>query len=125
MCQRMVLAAALVLACRAAMGSHIHAVAAAGGTAVEDLADELDEDCIWLQAQQQPHQQQQGAGQQLQPQQAQQEQQVGSMADAIHQTWQLPPSSISRKAWAHATPLMLQVCEAAGPVVGAGPYVCE
>jgi hypothetical protein len=107
------------------MGSHIHAVAAAGRTAIEGLADELDEDCGWLQAQQQqqPNQQQQLAGQQQQqPQQEQQEQQGGgSMADAIHQTWQLPPPSISRKAWAHATPLMLQVCACAGGVgVSAG-----
>lgn len=110
------------------MGGHIHAVAAAGRTAVEGLADELDEDCIWLQAQQQPHQPQQVAGQQQQPQpqpqQAAQEQQGASMADAIHQTWQLPPPSISRKAWAHATPLMLQVCYKPRVVVVVRGHVC-
>jgi hypothetical protein len=98
-------------ACRAAMGAHIHAVAAAGASAVEDLADELDEDCMWLQAQQQQHQSPPGQQQQPPPQQQQQEpqEQDGSMADAIHQTWPLPPASVSKKAWAHATPLMLQV----------------
>lgn len=97
------------------MGAHIHAVAAAGASAVQDLADELDEDCLWLQAQQQQQQQQSPPAQQLQQQpplgQQQQEtqEQDGSMADAIHQTWPLPPPSVSKKAWAHATPLMLQV----------------
>jgi hypothetical protein len=31
------------------------------------------------------------------------------MAGASPQTWPLPPPSVSKKAWAHATPLMLQV----------------
>ena len=93
---------------RAAMGSHIHAVAAAGTSAVEDLASELDEDCSWLQAQQQ--QQQQPAPQQQQlPQPATQQQEQEQGHDAAHASWQLPPPSVSRKAWAHATPIMLQV----------------
>jgi hypothetical protein len=70
---------------------------------------------LWLQAQQQQQQQsppgqqhsQQQQQQQPQPQEAQE--QDGSKADAIHQTWPLPPPSVSKKAWAHATPVMLQV----------------
>lgn len=102
------------------MGSHIHAVAAVGTAAVEDLASELEEDCSWLQAQQQPAQQpQQPPPQQLQQHQQQQQrvaqqeeqqrEQYDSTADAAHAHWPLPPPSVSRKVWAHATPVMLQV----------------
>lgn len=98
------------------MGSHIHAVAAVGTAAVEDLASELDEDCDWLlvqqqPAQQQPPQQQQPAVQQQQvaQEEEQQREQYGSTADAAHARWRLPPPGVSRKVWAHATPLMLQV----------------
>lgn len=117
------------------MGSHIHAVAAAGGAAVHDLGEELDEDCSWLeiqqQQQQQPQSQQQPGDQQQQQSEQQhdhkhwplfhhkqqQQQQVlssSSTSAAGHEPWPLPPlkvlsSSHSRKAWQHATPVMLQV----------------
>lgn len=105
----------LPAAIRAAMGDHIHAVAAAGRSAVQDLADELEEDCSWLQRQHQP-QEQPSESQLLQQQQQhegqqenQKQQQDGSMAAAVHSSWLLPPPGITPKAWQRATPLLLQV----------------
>ena len=139
------------------MGSHIHVVAAAGTSAVEGLAEELEEDISWLQVQQQhqpqyaaqqQHERQQPEGLQSvhsgeqqhgEPQQTQQHQQQeqesqsekeqqqgrkaphqwwwqrkqhehGSDAARDDKPWPLPPLSVTKRAWEHASPVLLQVC---------------
>ena len=94
------------------MGSHIHAVAAAGSSAVQDLADELEEDRSWMdvqQTQQQQRQRQPPPAQQQQQQQEHEQDKEGREVDALHQTWLLPPPGVGKRAWAHAHPILLQV----------------
>jgi hypothetical protein len=79
----------LLFYCRAALGEHIHAVMAAGRLQVEELAEELDEDCSWLEAQQQ--------------------QQTAAAAAGEAAGWSIPPEGVSSRRWSRALPVMLQV----------------
>ena len=100
------------------MGDHIHAVAAAGGEAVRELAEELDEDSSWLGHQ---HQQQRQSAQVSSDEDAagsgtdsrqQRREEEGQQEQDEQQHWSLPPEGVSRSVWARATPLILQVSSA-------------
>jgi hypothetical protein len=91
------------------MGDHIHAVAAAGGEAVRELAEELDEDSSWL-GQQQSMQvsSEDAAGSGGNSKQHKKEDQQ----EQDEQHWSLPPQGLSTSAWVRSTPLILQVRDA-------------
>lgn len=114
-------------------------MAAVGASEVELLADELDDDCSWMQRQQPPTHLQQQAPQLTQSQSQQQPVQQESereqisqghhwwrrhhnrpgsiqrgvqqtlSASAVYDGWQIPPAGVQDRVWQRAVPLILQV----------------
>lgn len=80
---------------------------AAGRLQVEELAEELDEDCSWLEAQQQ---QQQQIAAPLDGSSSKEAAAAAAAAAAGEAAgWSIPPESVSSRRWSRALPVMLQV----------------
>ncbi|KAF8057655.1 hypothetical protein HT031_006004 [Scenedesmus sp. PABB004] len=93
---------------RAAVGEHIHAVAAIGRQQVLELAEELDEDVSWLQLQQQQPPAGPAQAQRDGAAATQQDEQQGEQQQPLP-SWPLPPPGVAAREWQQAPPAMLQV----------------